>query len=440
MEETLKYVAWRNNTWSTHLHVGVRGTDRAVVLCDALRGYLPHLLALSANSPFIEEVWTQLHSARAQTFVRMFPRCGIPDAVRLLGGTPRFYEQLVETQCIREFTQVWWSVRPHHAFGTVEVRICDAQTELWQTLAVQSLAYALVATLAREFDLGRVLPVLENRYVEENLWRAIRYGMNGKLVDFKRGREVPAADAIKELLDYVWPAAERLGVRPFIGNVERMLREGNGAQQQMNAHQDGKSLREVFAGTVEAAHRSPSRSSDERGESDGGRSRQGDPGRRADAADPRAAEERARVRPRLRDDGGNFGSQKMGLLEETREVRDLADARLSIQLVRAILEVIEREQGAEAHARAARRAGADATRLRARGAARQRGERRAAREQAREERRGGAGRRSRLPRPVTQPGRRAGARGGGAGREEGGAEEARCEKKPAAKKKPAGDS
>jgi carboxylate-amine ligase len=251
VEDTLKYVAWRNNTWSTHLHVGVRGTDRAVVLCDALRGYLPYLLALSANSPFIEEVWTQLHSARAQTFVRMFPRCGIPDAFGSWAEHRRFYEQLVETQCIREFTQVWWSVRPHHAFGTVEVRICDAQTELWQTLAVQSLAYALVATLAREFDLGRVLPALENRYVEENMWRAIRYGMNGKLVDFKRSREVPAPDAIRELLDYVWPAAERLGVRPFIGNVERMLTEGNGAQQQMDAHLAGQTLREVFADRVQ---------------------------------------------------------------------------------------------------------------------------------------------------------------------------------------------
>jgi carboxylate-amine ligase len=251
VEDTLKYVAWRNNTWSTHLHVGVRGADRAAVLCDALRGYLPHLLALSANSPFIEEVWTQLHSARAQTFVRMFPRCGIPDIFGSWAEHRRFYEQLIETNCIREFTQVWWSVRPHHSFGTVEIRICDAQTELWQTLALQSLAYALVGTLAREYDLGRVLPVLETRYVEENLWRAIRYGMDGKLVDFRRLREVPAADAIRELLDYVWPAAERLGVRPFISNVERMLQEGNGAQQQVTAHLGGRPLRDVFAEQVQ---------------------------------------------------------------------------------------------------------------------------------------------------------------------------------------------
>jgi len=251
VEETLKYVAWRNNTWSTHLHVGIRGVDRAVVLCDALRGYLPYLLALSANSPFVEDTWTQLHSARAQTFIRMFPRCCIPDVFGSWAEHRHFYEQLITTNCIRDFTELWWSVRPHHAFGTVEVRICDAQTELWQTLALQSLTYALVATLAREYDLGRVLPVLETRYVEENLWRAIRYGLDGKLVDFRRGRELPAADAVRELLEYVWPAAERLGVRPFIGNVERMLREGNGAQRQVADHVAGASLREAFAGTVE---------------------------------------------------------------------------------------------------------------------------------------------------------------------------------------------
>ena len=143
-------------------------------------------------------------------------------------------------------------MRPHHTFGTVEIRICDAQTELWQTLAILSLAYALTATLAREYDLGRVLPAVETRYVEENLWRAIRYGLDGELVDFRKGREVPAPDAIREVVDYAWPAAERLGVRPFLGSVERLLKEGNGAQRQVKAHREGASLRDVFAGTVSA--------------------------------------------------------------------------------------------------------------------------------------------------------------------------------------------
>jgi carboxylate-amine ligase len=254
VEETLKYVAWRNNTWSCHIHIGVRGTDRAIALCDALRGYLPHLLALSANSPFIEEVETGLHSARAQTFIRMFPRCGVPDAFGSWAEHRHFFEVLVETGCIQEFTQIWWSVRPHHTFGTVEIRVCDAQTELWQTLAVMSLSLALTAQLAAEYDEGRLLPVLENRYIEENFWRALRYGLDGRLVDFRRTREVPTADAVRELVEFSAPAAERLGLRPFVANVERLLRDGNGAQRQLRAHHDGAKLRDVYAGTVKRLH------------------------------------------------------------------------------------------------------------------------------------------------------------------------------------------
>ena len=250
VEDTLKYVAWRNNTWSCHLHVGVRGPDRAIALCDALRGYLPQLLALSANSPFIEDVNTELHSARAQTFIRMFPRCGVPDVLGTWAEHRRFYEALIETNCIREFTQVWWSVRPHHAYGTVEIRICDAQTELWQTLAVMSLAMALLAELARQYDEGRLLPVLETRYIEENLWRAIRHGLDGDLVDFRKLREVPAADAVREMVEFSAPAAERLGLRPFVANVEHMLRSGNGAQCQLRAVREGQNMRDVYAGTV----------------------------------------------------------------------------------------------------------------------------------------------------------------------------------------------
>jgi carboxylate-amine ligase len=174
VEERLKYVAWRNNTWSAHVHVGVRGADRAVAICDALRGWVPHLLALSANSPFIEGVWTQLHSTRAQTFVRMFPRCGIPDIFGDWAEHRRYYEMLMATNCIREFTQIWWTVRPHHKWGTVEIRCCDVQTEPWQALAIMSLAVGLIATLAAWYDEGRPLPVLPTRYVEENFWRAIR--------------------------------------------------------------------------------------------------------------------------------------------------------------------------------------------------------------------------------------------------------------------------
>jgi len=256
VEERLKYVAWRNNTWAAHVHIGVRGRDRAVAVCDALRTYLPHLLALSANSPFIERVWTQLHSARTQTFMRMFPRCGIPDVFGSWAEHRRFYEELIDTDCIQEFTQIWWSVRPHHRFGTVEVRICDAQSEAWQSLAISALTVGLVAHLARVYDEGMPLPILPTRYIEENLWRAIRYGMDGKLVDWAMGEELTAADAIRHLLELTGPSADALGLTPHLEGVERMLREGNGAQQQVRAHRAGASLQEAFADTVAGARAS----------------------------------------------------------------------------------------------------------------------------------------------------------------------------------------
>lgn len=253
VEERLKYVAWRNNTWSVHVHIGVRGKDRAVAVCDGLRGYLPHLLALSANSPFIEGVWTQLHSARTQTFVRMFPRCGVPDAFGNWAEHRAFYETLIETNCIEEFTQVWWSVRPHHRFGTVEVRICDVQTEPWQALAVMALAVGLTADLARAYDEGRLPAPEKGRTIEENLWRAIRFGLDGKMVDFAARREETAVDAIRRLVERAAPHADAAGIGPHLADVERLLREGNGAQRQARAHQAGATLEEVYAETVARA-------------------------------------------------------------------------------------------------------------------------------------------------------------------------------------------
>ena len=253
VEERLKYVAWRNNTWSQHVHIGVRGKDRAIAVCDHLRSYLPHLLALSANSPFIEGVWTHLHSARTQTFVRMFPRCGVPDALGDWDEHRRFYETLVETNCIEEFTQVWWSVRPHHRFGTVEVRICDVQTEPWQALAVAALVVGLAADLMRAYDEGRLPAPESGRTIEENLWRAIRYGLDGKLVDFAARREEPAGDAIRRLVERAAPYADETAVAPHLADVERLLREGNGAQRQARALQKGPTLEEVYAETVARA-------------------------------------------------------------------------------------------------------------------------------------------------------------------------------------------
>src|SRR4051794_14584281 len=141
-DEILRYVVWRNNTFGLHVHVGINGPDRAIAVCDALRAVLPELLALSASSPFVEGVFTYLHSARTQIFTRTFPRCGIPDAYGSWDAFERYVSFLYRTGSIDEHTQLWWSVRPHLAFPTVEIRICDAQPDVGESRSLAALCYA----------------------------------------------------------------------------------------------------------------------------------------------------------------------------------------------------------------------------------------------------------------------------------------------------------
>src|SRR5205823_2852485 len=145
VEEGLKYVAWRNNAFSLHVHVGLRGADRAVLVCDRLRPILPVLLAISADSPFLDGRDSGLHSARTQIFTKSFPRCGVPDAFGSWDAFAQYVDFLARTRSIVEYTQVWWSVRPHFAFGTVEVRICDAQATASESEGLAGLIVACVA-------------------------------------------------------------------------------------------------------------------------------------------------------------------------------------------------------------------------------------------------------------------------------------------------------
>ncbi|HEY1689275.1 MAG TPA: YbdK family carboxylate-amine ligase [Solirubrobacteraceae bacterium] len=246
VSDGLRYVAWRNNTFSLHVHVGVRGADRAVKVCDRLRPLLPLLLAVSANSPYVDGRDSGLHSARTQTFTRNFPRCGIPDPFGTWEAYRRYIELLVKTSSIVESTQVWWSVRPHFAFGTVEVRICDAQSSGQEAEALASLIFACVAQTMRDLDEGVPFTDLEGRLIEENMWRAIRFGLDGKMVDFGIEQEYPAA-AIAERLG-VWTAP----VRRELG-IELAFPERNGAQRQHAMIAAGASREEVFAAAVQQA-------------------------------------------------------------------------------------------------------------------------------------------------------------------------------------------
>ena len=240
VEDGLKYVAWRNNTFSLHVHVGVQGADRAIRVCDRLRPVLPLLLAVSANSPYVDGRDSGLHSARTQTFTKSFPRCGIPDAFGSWAAWAEYVDLLVRTGSIVEFTQLWWSVRPHHSFGTVEVRICDTQTTAEECDALAGLIVACVAQAAREVDADETPPDLPGRLIEENMWRAIRYGLDGRLLDLQAPRveEFPAAEA-----------ADRL--RAWTG-ASASLPPLNGAQRQRRLIDAGATPAEVYAECVDA--------------------------------------------------------------------------------------------------------------------------------------------------------------------------------------------
>lgn len=242
VEEGLRYVAWRNNTFGLHVHVGIRGADRAVAVTNALRNWLPELLAVSTSSPFLEGRYTYLHSARTQIFTRMFPRCGVPDVFESWDEYERYVRFLYDTHSIVEHTQIWWSVRPHLAFPTVEIRICDGQPELGEAQALAALLYALTARVARALDEGEPLPSYPYRLIEENLWRAIRYGLAGDLIDLAVGRVRPARAVLARLAEWVLPVAEELGAAPFL-----RIPDATPAERQIGRYAAGESLETVYA-------------------------------------------------------------------------------------------------------------------------------------------------------------------------------------------------
>jgi glutamate---cysteine ligase / carboxylate-amine ligase len=241
-DQLLRYVVWRNNSFGQHLHVAIHGADRAVKVNDGLRPFLPDLLALSASSPFVEGVDSGLHSARTEIFTRMFPRCGIPDPYGDWATFEDYVRTLYRTGSITEHTQLWWSVRPHLGFPTVEIRICDGQPETGEAIGLAALMYALTARIARAIDEGEPLPQPPPRMIEENLWRATRYGLSGELLDLRTNEVRPARAAIEQLIEWTAPVADELGVTPYLA-----VPAANAAERQIARRAEGASFAEVYA-------------------------------------------------------------------------------------------------------------------------------------------------------------------------------------------------
>jgi carboxylate-amine ligase len=231
--------------------MGVRGANRAIAVCDWLRELLPILLAASANSPFLDRRDSGLHSVRSEIFTRTFPRCGVPSAFRDWESYASFVGTLERLGSVIESTQLWWSVRPHHSFGTVEVRICDAQTRGEESLALAGLIAACIAQTALDYDEhgyeGQGAP-LADREIEENLWRAIRHGAGGRMIDFRRGEELPTRSVLERVLVWTEPARARLG-------IDLRLPERNGAQRAREALDSGVSIEDIYRDAVAETRR-----------------------------------------------------------------------------------------------------------------------------------------------------------------------------------------
>jgi carboxylate-amine ligase len=244
-DQILRYVVWRNNTFGLHVHVGVRGADRAIQVTSALRNWLPELLALSASSPFAEGVDTGLHSVRTQIFTRFFPRCGVPDAFDSWADYERYVRFLYDTGSVSEHTQLWWSVRPHLAFPTVEIRICDGQPDLAESQALAAMCLALVARIARALDEGEPIVQQPHRLIEENMWRAIRFGLSGEMIDLERGDVLSSRGRLERLIEWVLPVASEIGADEWL-----RIPEQNSAERQIARFAQTGDLGEIYGDLV----------------------------------------------------------------------------------------------------------------------------------------------------------------------------------------------
>lgn len=229
--EDLQDVARANLIFGLHVHVGIKDKETAMALANQVRYFLPHLLALSSSSPFWLGRETGQASTRALIFKR-FPRTGIPDTFESYGQFKEFVDLLVQTNCIDNGKRIWWDVRVHHHFDTVEIRICDMPTSLEHTVALTAVIQALMAQLYLLHRRNQSWRYYHPCLIEENKWRAGRYGVRGKLIDFGQRRERPFSELLDELVEFVSEASSLLGTEKEVASVRKILDEGTSGERQ----------------------------------------------------------------------------------------------------------------------------------------------------------------------------------------------------------------
>jgi carboxylate-amine ligase len=239
--ESMQWIAERELIFGLHVHVGLETSQQAIAVANGLRTWLPELLALSANSPYWQGRDTGLASTRVKLF-DAFPRSGLPPAFSSFEEFELLVERGVKTGSFDDYTFIWWDLRPHPKLGTIEIRICDGQTRLENLAGLVALVQSLAATLAERFDAEGALPIEPRTLVEENKWRAARYGLEAELIDFTRDQIRPAREAALELVELALPAARRLGCESELDEIERLCARGDGTTEQRRVEEQDGSL------------------------------------------------------------------------------------------------------------------------------------------------------------------------------------------------------
>jgi carboxylate-amine ligase len=248
--EDLKMVARANLIFGLHVHIGVEDRETAIHLMNAARYCLPHLLALSANSPFWLGMDTGLQSYRCKVFDK-FPRTNIPDLYQSWSEFENYVNLLIHTNCIDNAKKIWWDIRPHPYFPTLEFRVCDMPMRLEETIAIAALCQAMIAKLYQLHERNLSFRLYSRSLLMENKWRAARYGLDGKMIDFGKQTEVPARELIGEILDFVDDVVDELGSREEIEYIRQILENGNGASRQLRVFNETRDLKKVVDYMIE---------------------------------------------------------------------------------------------------------------------------------------------------------------------------------------------
>lgn len=228
-----------------HIHIGIENREIQIQIMNEMRYFLPHILALTTNSPFWEGIDTGLKSYRSKIFER-FPRTNLPDYFSSWGDYQAYVDLLVKTNCIDNPKKIWWDIRPHPFFPTLEIRVCDLPMTVSETIAIAALCQAVAAKLYSLYSKNLSFRVYSRSLMMENKWRAVRYGLDGKMIDFGKQKEVRTRDLIHELLRFVDDVVDDLGSRDQLSHIYDILENGTGADRQLKIYEETKSFEAVM--------------------------------------------------------------------------------------------------------------------------------------------------------------------------------------------------